>query len=331
MINVAIIGVGIMGSLHARVYSELSNVKLVGICDINRIAGKKLADLYKTKFYEDYEELLSKEKLDGVSITVPTILHTKIALYCIRKGVNILIEKPLAQTVKDAASIVDAAKKKKIYLTVGHVERFNPAVVKLKEFIQKKYFGEIVSIAIKRVGLFPPRIRDVNVVTDLAVHDLDIVCALLDKFPKNIFATGGKGISPNQLDYTDIFMDLGGTSCYIQVNWITPIKIRTLSITGTLGYAELDYITQELTLYKSNPKISVPQQFEKFVTKLSKTKKISVNINKQEPLRLEIKSFLEGIKNKKVPEVSGEQGIAAVRLTEIVLKSLKDRKLIKVT
>lgn len=329
VLNVAIIGCGVMGSLHARIYSNMPNVKLVAVCDINPGSAKKLASFHKTKYYSDYKEMLTQEKIGALSITVPTALHKEVALFCINHGVNILVEKPLAPSVQEAKLIAQTAQKKGVVLTVGHVERFNPAVLKLKELIKKGTFGRIVSIVVKRVGLFPPRVKDINVVTDLAVHDLDIVCTLLNKFPKSIFATGGKGINADRIDYADIFLDFDITSCYLQVNWITPIKIRTLSVTGTLGYAELDYVTQALVLYKSNYNTAVPEEFKKFVTKLGKPGKVSVKVKKEEPLKLEILDFVNSVVRGRKPVVSPEDGINAVKLSEIVLESLSDKKLIK--
>ncbi len=330
LLNVAIIGCGVMGSLHARIYSRIPNVKLVAVCDTNESKAKKLANLYKTKYYSDFEELLKQEELAGISITVPTALHKKVALICINYGVNVLVEKPLASSVGEAKAVADAARKKGVILTVGHIERFNPAILKLKDFIKEGLFGKIVSIVIKRVGLFPPRVKDINVVTDLAVHDLDIVCSLLNQFPKSIFATGGKGINDNRIDYADIFLDFGITSCYLQVNWITPVKIRTLSVTGTLGYCELDYVTQELILYKSNygNKV-VPSEFKKFIAKLSKPTKVYAQVKKEEPLKLEIMDFVNSIIRRRKPLVTPEEGINAVKLAEVVLESLSEKKLIK--
>lgn len=329
ILNVAVIGCGVMGSLHARIYANIPNVKLVAVCDINEQSRRRLSRLYKTKPYSDFKLMLKKEKIGAVSITVPTALHKEVALFCINHGVNILVEKPLARSVQEAKLIAEKAQKKGIVLTVGHVERFNPAILKLKELIKKGALGNIVSIVVKRVGLFPPRVRDVNVVTDLAVHDLDILCDLLEKVPNTIFATGGKGINNSQFDYADIFLDFGNTSCYLQVNWITPIKIRTISVTGTTGYGELDYVTQDLILYKSNFNLLMPNEFKKFVSMLGKPKKIPVKVKKGEPLKLEIIDFIDSIIKKRNPTVTGEQGILAVKLSEIVLKSLSEKKLIE--
>lgn len=327
-IRTAVIGVGSMGTNHARVYSEISN--LVAVSDINEATGKHLADKYNVHYYKNYQEMLIKEKPDAVSVVVPTIYHKHVAIDCLNRKIPTLVEKPLASTLEETQEINEAVKKTKTFLLVGHIERFNPAVLKLKELLEKGILGQIVSINIKRVGLYPPRIKDVNVVTDIASHDLDIACCLLEKFPRSIFATGGNGLKISHIDYADILLEFDGISCYIQANWMTPIKIRTLSITGTLGYGELDYINQKLILYKSNIETITPHTYKNFVANLSKHKKIYPKIQKKEPLKLELYDFLEAISKKRNPSVTVEQGIRVVRLTELVLKSIIQKKLIRI-
>jgi len=328
-LKTAVIGVGNMGINHVRVYSEISN--LVAISDINENLGKQIADKYHTNYYKNFQEMLQKEKPDAVSVVIPTINHKAVVIDCLKHKIPVLVEKPLAVNVQEAQGIIKTAKETKTLLTVGHIERFNPAVMKLKEFIKKGIFGQVVSIVIKRVGLYPPQIKDVNVVTDLAVHDLDIVCNLIGEVPKSIFATGGSGLNASRIDYADIFLDFNKISCYIQVNWITPIKIRTLSITGTAGYGELDYITQKFTLYKSSIEashLSHLREPRSFITKWGQPQKISIPIQVKEPLNLEIVNFLESISKKTNPTVTGEQGMQAVKLAGIIIESITQKKLI---
>lgn len=328
-LKTAVIGVGNMGINHVRVYSKISN--LVAVSDINENLGKQIANKYHTRYYKNFQAMLQKEKPDAVSVVIPTINHKAVVIDCLKHKIPVLVEKPLAINVQEAQEMIKTAEETKTLLTVGHIERFNPAVMKLKEFIKKGTLGQIVSIVIKRVGLYPPQIKDVNVVTDLAVHDLDIVCNLLEEMPKSIFATGGSGLNTNHLDYADIFLNFNKINCYIQVNWITPIKIRTLSVTGIAGYSELDYITQKFTLYKSNIKSARLEEPKSFITKWGKPQKISIPIQVKEPLKLEIVSFLESVSNKTNPQVTGEQGMKAVQLAEIIINSITKRKLIKLT
>lgn len=320
-----------MGRHHARNYSEMKSVKLVGVCDIKETTGREIAKLYKTRYYSNYFKLIDKEKPDAVSIAVPTHLHKDTAIDFINNNISVLIEKPLAAGLSDARKVAQKAKGKNVTLAVGHIERFNPAVLKLKELVKDQKLGEILSIVVKRVGLFPPQIKDVNVVTDIAVHDLDIVSNLIGKLPGSVYARGYGSLTNGREDHAEIFLDYGKFGCFIQSNWITPIKIRTLSITGTKGYAELDYINQKLALYKSNYNLSPHKGFKEFLVKFGKPEKVSLHIRKKEPLRLELENFVNSVSTKSTPLVSADDGIKILLLADAVNKSIRQHKVIKLT
>lgn len=329
-LKVAVIGVGMMGKNHARIYNELKGVKLVAVCDQDENIGREIANFYNIKFYNNHKELLEKERLDAVSIVVPTKYHKEVALDFIKKGINVLIEKPLAINEKDARLIYEQAKINNVILSVGHIERYNPAIIKLHKLVKSGFFGDILSIVVKRVGLFPPRIKDVNVVIDLGVHDLDVISSIVEKNPKSIYATGGSGLLQNSKieDHSEIFLDFESFGCFIQVNWVTPIKIRTLSITGTKGYAEVNYISQQIELYKSIYKIVPSEGFNDFVLKFGNPKKINIQVKNSEPLKVELQSFIKSVKSKQPPMVSGEEAIRAVKMANLVNKSITSKKVI---
>ena len=321
MINCAVIGLGSMGRHHARNYFEIENANLVAVADIDE-SRKKIVKDYGCKFYKDYKEMLKKEKIDVVSIAVPTYLHKEVAIDCIEKGINVLLEKPIADTVKNAKIIIDKVKEKKVKFMVGHVERFNPAVKKLKEIVKNKELGEITTIMARRVGLFPPQIKDTNVIIDLAIHDIDIFNYLLEDLPIQHHCLTGKALVTKREDYADLLLKYkNGTNAMLQVNWVTPIKIRLLNITGTKGYAELDYITQSLTLYKSN----YSKEFGDFdeVVRFSKPDKIELGIENKEPLKEELIHFLECVKENKEPDMKGEEALEALRIAIDLLNSIK--------
>lgn len=329
-LNVAVIGVGNMGQHHTRIYSVLKGVNLVAVSDIDEKTGKKIAKNFRCKYFKDYNEMLSKENnIDVISIAVPTKLHKKVSLDVIKFKKHLLIEKPIASTTKEAEIIIKAAKENKVKLTVGHIERFNPAVQEFKKIIKRGDLGEIISIIAKRVGIFPPQIKDSNVIIDLAVHDIDILNYLLSQQPFKIFTQGRKALTNQREDSAEIFLFYNKISGFIQVNWITPVKIRTLAITGSKGYAELNYITQKLEFYQSRYKKSV-DNFGEFVIKFGEPVKKEIKINKKEPLLCEIESFLECIKKDKTPLVTGEDGLKSLMIAEKALKSLKDNKVIKI-
>ncbi|RLJ08827.1 MAG: gfo/Idh/MocA family oxidoreductase [Candidatus Aenigmatarchaeota archaeon] len=322
MVKVAVIGTGNMGRHHARVYSELGESELVAVTDINKRKGKQIAKKFKCKFYSDYKTMLKNESVDAVSVAVPTFLHKEVSLGCIEEGKHVLVEKPIAKTLEDAKTIINYAKKKKIKLAVGHTERFNPAVQKLKELIQKNRLGKIITISAKRVGLLPPQIRDANVIIDIAVHDIDVFNYLLEKKPTKIYATAGKALIAKREDYADILMKYDGTNAFIQVNWVTPVKIRTLSVTGIKGYAELNYMTQDLFLFKSDWSYIREKTFTD-IKKLGTPKKKRIKIQKEEPLKRELRSFLNWIKTGKKHPCTGKEGLLALETAYKVIESYK--------
>ncbi|MCX6814199.1 MAG: Gfo/Idh/MocA family oxidoreductase [Candidatus Aenigmarchaeota archaeon] len=318
MIKVGVIGVGNMGKHHARVYSKLKGCRLVGVCDIDEGQGKKIAEQYGCAYYKNYKEML-KQDIDAISIAVPTVFHREVALACINAGKHILVEKPIADTIESAREIINAAKKMRVKVAVGHVERFNPGVQRLKSMMKKGELGTITTILARRVGVFPPQIKDANVIIDLAVHDIDILNYLLGKTPTRIHAEAGKALINRREDYADILLKYDGINAFIQVNWITPIKIRSLAITGTKGYAELNYVTQEFMLYKSK----YERNFETFedVIKFAEPEIVKVRLRKSEPLKEELKNFISCIKLNKKPLVSGEDGLKALELAMEIVKS----------
>jgi UDP-N-acetylglucosamine 3-dehydrogenase len=319
MLNVAVIGVGNMGKHHARVYSGIAN--LVAVCDLNENTGKEIARRFRCKFYPDYKKMFASEKIDAVSIAVPTVYHKKVALDCIEAGKHVLVEKPISNNLADAKEIVEAAKRGNVRVAVGHIERFNPAVQKLKEMINNKELGKITTIVARRVGVCPPQIRDASVVIDTAVHDIDVFRFLLEEEPTKIYALSGKAILRQRDDYADILLKYNGTDAFIQVNWITPVKIRNLAVTGTKGYAELNYITQQLILHRSNYR-----RIDDFsdVVKFGTPEEIKVPVKNEEPLKNELKNFLEAVEKGKEPLVSGREGFKTLETALKVIECCGD-------
>ena len=250
-INVAIIGIGVMGKNHARVYSEMDNVNLVAICDSNKETAKEIAGTYKTSYYNDHKEMLEKEKIDAISICVPTKLHKQVALDVIKNKINVLIEKPIAATTEEAKEIIEEAEKNNIKLMIGHIERFNPVVRELKKRIENNELGKIFQIHCVRLSLFPQRIIDVGVIVDLAIHEIDILRYIIDSKVKRVFAETAQRVHSEHEDL------LIGTVRFennilgvINVNWLTPKKVREIRVSGEKGMFVANYLTQELYFYE---------------------------------------------------------------------------------
>ncbi len=329
MINVAVIGVGSMGKNHVRVYKELEEVNLAAIADPNESLTQEMSTKFACRAYRDYRSMLQNEDIDAVSIAVPTALHRRIAIDCINAGKHVLVEKPLADTEQNARDILEAAEKAGVVLTVGHVERFNPGVIELKRLMESGKLGDVTSIAARRVGIYPPQIKDADVILDLAVHDIDILNYLIGARPTGVYTKSGHAFKSGREDYAIITLDYERASCVIQVNWITPVKIRELAVTGTKGYAELNYITQELRVFESNYEKSY-DSFGDFIVKFGSPKEVPVDVVRKEPLKEELSHFIGCVLGKRSPAVTGEDALTALTISRYAIESYKSDSAIKI-
>lgn len=310
-INVGVIGVGAMGYNHARVYYRLKNANLMAVSDIMKGTLQKVANKYDAIGYVDYENLLEIPDIEVVSVCVPTTHHHSVVMAAIEHGKHVLVEKPIAFTLEEAKEMVGAARKKGVKLGTGHVERFNPAVQKAKELIENDVIGDVVSASAKRVGPFPPRIKDVGVIIDLAIHDLDVMHYLFSEPVAEVYATMGSILEKCEYeDHAEIMTKFrSGITGMLEVNWLTPYKRRKLAITGTDGIINVDYIDQKLDVYG------------KFAQ--------DVKIKHEEPLKNEIKSFLSSVINDEEPVITGEDGIYALRTVLAAMRSAREHKPVK--
>lgn len=318
MIKVGVIGAGSMGLQHARVYSGLPGVKLCAICDVDNARADTAAAKFGARPETDYRAMLKRWQLDAVSVVVPTTEHYQVAKEVIAAGVNLLVEKPLAANVARAEELVEAARQAGVKLAVGHIERFNPAVQELKRRVDSGMLGAISSVVAKRVGVVPPRVKDANVILDLAVHDIDILNYLFQKMPDYIAASAGRVLLTDRFDHAEIFLRYGGAGCFVLANWITPLKIRTLSVTGDSGHAELNYVTQKLEFYSTNVAREY-DDFGDFVVRFGEAGRQIVQLDMVEPLRAEIENFLDAIANESPLLADGEIGVSVLRVVEEVL------------
>lgn len=295
MIKIGVVGLGMMGQHHARVYSELE-CELVGVADSNIENAREIGERYRTRYYSDYTELIPQ--VDAVSIAVPTTLHRQIAMDFIRQGVHCLVEKPIASNLEGAEEMIRGAEENHVKLMVGHIERFNPAVLRLKQIIDQGTLGKLMIISTRRVGPFASRIRDVGIIIDSATHDIDIARYLTGKEPVVVFSKAGKFHNEKE-DHGIVILDFGDITGHIEVNWFTPHKVRSLVATGSEGIAYLDYIEQELKIYNSH---GVRE----------------VEIEKAEPLKLELEHFLKCVQNDTELLVNGYDGL---RTLDIALQA----------
>lgn len=291
-IRTAVIGTGSMGKHHVRVLGEISH--LVGVADISKSLGEALATQYKTKYYQDYRVLIQNEKPEAVVVAVPTNLHAEVALYCLKNNIPTLVEKPIASSLKEAQLLVSESKRRNIYLMVGHIERFNPAVKTLKKFMEQGRFGKIISLLSIRVGLNPPKTAKSDVFLDLGIHDIDIFNFLLNEFPIKRKIMKTKLFAHTISDSAMAILEYRNKTAMIQTNWITPIKMRKLYISATEGYGELDYVNQKLILYDKPLTTKYIGNFFELVS-LSENIKREIYISRKEPLKEELHYFLSNI------------------------------------
>jgi UDP-N-acetylglucosamine 3-dehydrogenase len=330
MLKVAVIAVGTMGKQHARVYTEIPGVELVAVADPdeNRIA--EIVRRYKVKAYRDYREMLRCEKPDAVSVTAPTHLHYQVARDVVAEGIHLLVEKPLASTPEEALEIIRAADEKGVKLAVGHIERFNPAVKELKKRLDGGELGRVFLLHARRLGPFPERIQDMGVVIDLASHDLDVMHYLLGVEVERVYAETMRQIHTH---YEDLLSGLlrfrNGIIGVLDVNRLTPTKIRELTVTGERGMFIVNYLTQELYFYE-NHYVSGEWEALGIFKGVGEGNMVRLRVEREEPLRAELRAFVEAIVKNELPPIGGRDGLRAVILAQKLVESGRTGEVVKV-
>lgn len=303
LLRVGVIGLGAMGKNHARVYSELPSVELAGVCDIDEKVAANLAERYRAEAFTDYRQLL-KQELDAVSIAVPTSLHREVALAVAAAGVNMLVEKPIAHTLEAAREIISSAASSGVKLMVGHIERFNPVIPVIKQAIEG---AEVSLIEITRIGPFPPRIKDVGIVIDLATHDIDLVRYIAGSEFESIYGLTSSNISENEDTAVLLLKMANGILARVTVSWLTPFKVREINIATKEKFIKGSLIDQKVAEYS---------RYKEDGSYITKELKVPFN----EPLKLELSAFLEAIKNDDEVPITGDDGLKAL---EVAMKCLE--------
>jgi UDP-N-acetylglucosamine 3-dehydrogenase len=328
-LKAAVIGVGTMGRNHARVYAQLEHATLVAAVDSNPKALEAIARTYKVQTYTDYERMLDEAEPDLVSVAVPTRFHREVATTVLKRGVHVFLEKPIASTVEEGQKIVDCARATGAKLAVGHIERFNPAVIALKQRLDAGQLGRIFQLHARRVGPFPPRIDDVGVVIDLATHELNLLEYLTGSQVESVYAEIEREIHVRHEDLlTGILKFTDGAVGILDINWLTPTKIRELSLIGERGMFSVNYLTQDLYFYENDYPNGNWEGLS--IMGVSEGRRIRHTIMRKEPLLAELESFTEAIKNDAEPQISGEEALRAVWLAERLLESGQTHEVVKV-
>ncbi len=310
-LGVAVIGTGFWGKNHARVYNELACTNLVAICDVNAERAKAIADQFGVKAYTNSARMLRNEDVEAVSVCTWSTMLAKEAMKALHAGKHVLVEKPMATNTKQAQKLLEVAEEKGLHLTVGFLMRFIPGLQHMREAVASKKIGELVSATAKRVSEWPERIGDVGVVKDTAIHDIDVMRFVSGEDPISVYAKMGSMRHRKFEDYAQIMLTYeGGKSAFIESNWLTPYKTRTLNVTGSDAIMRLDYITQELWIE-------------------SKKESVQPRFGFQEPLKCELQHFAECVVEKKKPLVTGVDGLKALQVAEAALKSSAKNTVVK--
>jgi UDP-N-acetylglucosamine 3-dehydrogenase len=331
MIRTAVIGVGSMGKNHARVYTELPDVQLVGVADADGELAGAVGKRLGVKSYQNYLEMLSTEQPEAVSIAVPTALHMEVAMAAMQAGADILIEKPIAATVDEAKFLIEQASVLGRKLMVGHIARFNPAIQVLKQKLEAGALGRIFQIICRRVGPFPARIRDVGVVVDLAPHDLDIMRYLTGLEPLRVYAETEQRIHTQHEDLMSGLLRFpDGVTGTLEINWLTPTKVREVLVLGERGLFRVDDLTQDLYFYENEQANGTLWPALQTLKGVSEGSMIRFALQRYEPLKAELQGFLKAVQQDLPVPVSGADGLAALRLALALVESGHSHQVIEV-
>jgi UDP-N-acetylglucosamine 3-dehydrogenase len=314
-----------MGRNHLRVLSLRDDVRLAAIADPDPSALAAAGRTTHAQLFDEPLAMIGEAELDAVVIAAPTMAHLSLALAAIDRGLPVLVEKPLGASTAEAAQIASAARQRGVPVQVGHIERFNPAVVELGSLLASGWLSTIYSIASRRAGPFPARIRDVGVTVDLATHDADILSWVAGERPRRVYAETARRV---HAEHEDLLFGLlhfdSGTRGMLDVNWLTPAKRRQLLVVGEEGMFELDYLSQRLTFTRAtdttNPRLigGFAPTFEGTVVELA--------VIAGEPLSAELDAFVRVVRDGEQPAVDAYDGMWAVAIADALLASASESR-----
>jgi len=294
------IGTGGWGKNHTRILSQLG--VLSAVCDVDAKKSKEYGEKYSVRHYSKLDDLIKSEEFDGAFVVTPTSTHTEIATKLLEAKKHVFVEKPMTYKSEDGQRILELAEKNKVILTCGYIERFNPAVDIVKKFVKEKKFGELVMLEFHRENRMPLHIKDVGIIYDTSVHDIDTANWLFDDTPQVVFARSGR-INHEHEDFASIMLGYKNDKvAIISSNWITPKRVRTFTAVCTDAIITSDFISQEVKVEKKE-ETEIPRN------------------EKQEPLLLEIQSFLGAIEGKNELVVKSQQAVNVTKIAEAALLS----------
>jgi UDP-N-acetylglucosamine 3-dehydrogenase len=314
-----VVGLGTMGRNHVRVWDEaVDDVELVAVADPDPEALRRATHGRAIRGYADPGEMFAAAELDLVSIVAPTSLHMQTTLAALAAGAHVLVEKPIAATRREAERMIAAAADAGRMLTVGHIERFNPAIRELRQRLAAGELGRIFQIHATRLGPFPARIRDVGVVVDLAPHDLDVMRFLLGSDPVRIYAETERRIHTEHEDlFVGVMKFADGAVGVLDINWLTPTKRRTLSVTGERGMYVADYLDQDLVFYANPADDSVAEG-----------EMVRRHDERREPLAIELEEFARAVRDGGPAPVDPREAMISLLLARALVEAASSGKVV---
>ena len=316
-LKIAVVGAGSMGKNHLRVLRDdfdEGQVELVGVAEPHEPNLQQAMRRFHVAGFDDYRQMVEHTLPDLVAVVVPTDLHFEVASYLLDRGINVLLEKPMTSSVEEAQALIQLAAIRDVKLAIGHIERFNPAVIEVKRHLVAGELGQVFHLHARRLGPFPPRIRDVGVTLDLATHDIDVMRYLADAEVEHVYAETRQHIHTTHEDLLlGVLRFTNRAIGVLDVNWLTPTKVRELSITGEKGMYLINYLTQDVYFYE-NDYTTTTWDALRSLTGVSEGTMTRLKIQKAEPLRLEYEDVMAAIRQDALPTVSGEDGLAVLKV-----------------
>jgi UDP-N-acetylglucosamine 3-dehydrogenase len=324
LLRLGLAGLGSMGRNHLRVISNHPETQLAAIADPDPAALTAATSETGARGFADPLAMVRNADIDGVVVAAPTTAHLDLALAAIERGLPVLVEKPLAGTVDEALAIVAAARRRNVRVQVGHVERYNPAVLEMGRLLRAGWLSTVYAITSRRSGPFPARIRDVGVTVDLGTHDVDMLSWIAGERPVRVYAETAQRLHATHEDLTFGLMHFpSGATGFLDVDWLTPAKRRSLVAIGEEGMFELDYLTQRLTFTRSN--VERPQMIGGYATTFTGDV-AEIPIANVEPLRSELDEFVRVLRTGDLPYVDAEDGLWAVAIAHALLTAAAERR-----
>ena len=306
-----------MGLNHARVLSDMEEVVLAAVSDPDPAALTQVARRSAARPYADHRAMLGAEQLDAAVIAAPTSSHASVAIDALSAGLDVLVEKPVASSVEEGTALLNHALRHKRLLWVGHVERFNPAVIALKQRLDAGDLGRVIQLHARRLGPFPPRVADVGVVLDLSTHDIDVMRFLTGQQIVRLYAQTQRRIHTAHEDaVSGVLTFADGTTGVLETNWLTPTKVRELTVTGEKGMFVVNYVSQELTFYENAYRSS-----DGATSGVMEGNVIKLRVEAREPLRVELETFVRSVLQQDPRETNAGDALAALEIASHILSS----------